>query len=137
MTIDVSKFESAVQLSPELAAKFVEVNQRLQSVSEILDQAVRSAIDQANSLKFGLEQESRALWDQTLADLGLDNKSVNWAADIKDVDQAFIFSNTELQAAMQAEQIAQFGAAPEPIDGSQAAPAGPDELEENPESPVN
>lgn len=131
MSIDVSKFESAIQLDPTVAARFVEVNQRLQSLSEILDQAVRSAIDQANKLKFDLEHESRALWDKTLGELGLDITSVNWSADIKDVNQAFIFRQDELNAAMQAEHLATFGAAPgnapEPIDGSQTVPSGPDE----------
>lgn len=122
MTIDVSKFATAIKLNPELAAKFVEVNQRLQSVSEILDQAVRAAIDQANNLKFDLEKESRDLWDKTLSELGLDTNSVNWAADIKDVQNAFIFENTELQDAIRAEQVAMFGANAQPV-----APTGPDE----------
>jgi len=122
MSIDASKFDSAIKLDPAVAAQFVEVNQRLQSLSEILDQAVRAAIDQANKLKFDLEHESRALWDKTLGELGLDITSVNWSADIKDVNAAYIFRQDELNAAMQAEHLATFGAAPgnapEPIDPS-------------------
>lgn len=120
MPIDVSKFESAIKLDPVVAAQFVEVNQRLQSLSEILDQAVRAAIDQANKLKFDLEHESRALWDKTLGELGLDITQVNWSADIKDVNAAYIFQQDELNTAMQAERAATFGGAPgalpEPID---------------------
>jgi hypothetical protein len=137
MTIDVSTFASAVKLDPELAAKFVEVNQRLQSLSEILDQAVRAAIDQANSRKFDLEQESRALWEKTLGDLGMDTTSANWAADIKDVNNAFIFANTELQEAMRAEQVAMFGGEPEPIDGTQTVAVDPIDPATDPVMPAN